>query len=187
MKNQNYYNLIFISEEDYYSLFDKGNYQSSIYMKNVKEEDALVSELSSMGYDALYIKILYMVELIGIFIALIALFFISYLIIKVILKSRNNYYSTIRMLGATKKDIKLLLNIELNLVLFISYIIILIVLLLVKLKYIQIDYLNSAITYLKFTDFIILYLILFVISLFISRKYSKKLFSSSIMRTYKEV
>ena len=195
----NYYNLIFISEEDYYSLFDKGNYQSSIYMKNVKEEDALVSELSSMGYDtlyvkdtilnddALYIKILYMVELIGIFIALIALFFISYLIIKVILKSRNNYYSTIRMLGATKKDIKLLLNIELNLVLFISYIIILIVLLLVKLKYIQIDYLNSAITYLKFTDFIILYLILFVISLFISRKYSKKLFSSSIMRTYKEV
>ena len=195
----NYYNLIFISEEDYYSLFDKGNYQSSIYMKNVKEEEALVSELSSMGYDtlyvkdtilnddALYIKILYMVELIGIFIALIALFFISYLIIKVILKSRNNYYSTIRMLGATKKDIKLLLNIELNLVLFISYIIILIVLLLVKLKYIQIDYLNSAITYLKFTDFIILYLILFVISLFISRKYSKKLFSSSIMRTYKEV
>ena len=195
----NYYNLIFISEEDYYSLFDKGNYQSSIYMKNVKEEETLVSELSSMGYDtlyvkdtilnddALYIKILYMVELIGIFIALIALFFISYLIIKVILKSRNNYYSTIRMLGATKKDIKLLLNIELNLVLYISYIIILIVLLLVKLKYIQIDYLNSAITYLKFTDFIILYLILFVISLFISRKYSKKLFSSSIMRTYKEV
>ena len=149
--------------------------------------DSLYVKDTILNDDALYIKILYMVELIGILIALIALFFISYLIIKVILKSRNNYYSTIRMLGATKKDIKLLLNIELNLVLFISYIIILIVLLLVKLKYIQIDYLNSAITYLKFTDFIILYLILFVISLFISRKYSKKLFSSSIMRTYKEV
>jgi hypothetical protein len=44
---------------------------------------------------------------------LIALFFISYFVIKIILKSRNTYFATIRMLGATKKISKQLLDIEL--------------------------------------------------------------------------
>ena len=45
--------------------------------------------------------ILILLLLIG---GLLVLFFITYFIVKLILKSRNVYFSTIRMLGATKSN-----------------------------------------------------------------------------------
>lgn len=39
-------------------------------------------------------------------ILIFALFFISYFIIRIILKSRNVYFTTLRMLGATTKMLK---------------------------------------------------------------------------------
>ena len=52
---------------------------------------------------------------------IITLFFISYFIIKIILKSRNVYYSIIRMLGGTKKITTEILLIELLLVANLAY------------------------------------------------------------------
>ena len=46
-------------------------------------------------------------------ILLLALFFISYIVIRLVIRSRNTYYSTLRILGATRRNIANLLRIEL--------------------------------------------------------------------------
>ena len=62
----------------------------------------------------------------------VTLFFISYFIIKLVFKSRNVYYSTLRILGSSYKCTKSLLNIELLVLVNISYLIFVIFLMFVK-------------------------------------------------------
>lgn len=193
-----YANDFFINKEDYYSLYDKENYQVSIFIKNEKKVNDTIKSLEDIGYKTLYIKdtlvdytenvrvFLVLFQLIGIVIALVALFFISYFIIKIILKSRNIYFSTIRMLGASRKDAKMLLNIELNAVLNIAYILVITLVLLVSSRIIKINYVKEIIEYLSISDYVILYIILFVISIFISNRFAKKLFKTSAMNAYRE-
>lgn len=116
----------------------------------------------------------------------VALFFISYFIIKIILKSRNVYFSTIRILGATRKNAKSLLRIELFTIMNIAYAGVLGVIALIKNNIITNDYLQSMITYLEPKDFVLAYLLLFIISMLISNRYSKKLFKKSAMDTYRD-
>ena len=119
-------------------------------------------------------------------ILIITLFFISYFVIRIILKSRNVYYSTIRMLGATKRISIQLLIIELLTVFNTSFIIFLISIYLNYIKVINIGFLNTILEYLKLKDYIILYIILVIMSLLISIKFSKKLFKKSAISTIKE-
>ena len=119
-------------------------------------------------------------------ILIITLFFISYFVIRIILKSRNVYYSTIRMLGATKRISIQLLIIELLTVFNTSFIIFLISMYLNYIKVINIGFLNTILEYLKLKDYITLYIILVIMSLLISIKFSKKLFKKSAISTIKE-
>ena len=198
-KYDTYINTIFINSDDYYSLYDREPFQSSVFIKDIKKLDKVIKELNNLGYDTLHVKDTFvdfsedlrvfsnLFKLIGIVIVLIALFFISYFVIKIILKSRNIYYSTVRILGASKTDIKDLLNIELINVLNISYLLIVVASILVVNNIIKFNYLKDLVTYLKITDYIILYFILFSMSLLISNRYSKSLFKKSAMSTYREV
>lgn len=195
---EKYGGYIFINEDDYYSLFNKGNYQSSIYVKNVKNIDTTIKELNNMGYYTLSIKDSYvdlmqdvrifvnLFRTIGLVVSLIALFFISYFIIKIILKSRNIYFSIIRMLGCSKQDVKMLIINELNTILIISYTLVLSLIALVSNDIINIPYIKNLIEYLKITDYLVLYIILFIISIVISLKYSKSLFKKSAIKTFNE-
>lgn len=194
-----YSDAIFVNDEDYYSMYDKEPYQSSIFIKDVKKLKEVIKELDNNGYTTLHVKdalVDYTEELrvfvnlfkaIGILIVLVAMFFISYFVIKIILKSRNIYYSTVRILGASKKDVKTLISTELNIVLDIAYLIIVILSILVVNDIVKWKYLKDLVTYLRIYDYIILYLILFAMSYLISRKYSKHLFKKSAMSTYREV
>ena len=195
----NMYNgAIFVNNEEYQRIFEKNSYQSSVFIKDVKEKDAVIQALQDNGYTTLYVKDCLqsysggsdvITEVIGIgFLAAvaIALFFISYFIIKIILKSRNVYFSTIRILGATRKNAKSLLRIELFAIMNIAYAGVLGVIALIKNNIIMNDYLQSMITYLEPKDFVLAYLLLFIISMLISNRYSKKLFKKSAMNTYRD-
>ncbi|UKI28773.1 MAG: hypothetical protein L6V78_07925 [Clostridium sp.] len=70
-------------------------------------KDMLINESATMTY------IYNIINLVLMIIILVAMFFISYLIIKLILKSRKNYYTIIRILGGSKKNCKSILKIEL--------------------------------------------------------------------------
>ena len=187
---------VFINTTDYNNLFNKNSYQSSVFIKDAKKLDETVEKLNKSGIKTLAIKntlvqdgsaeIIKILRAIVTAILVIALFFISYFVISIILKSRNVYFSTIRMLGATKKICKQLLIIELLTISNLSYFLYLIALLLNHEKVFNLKFLDTATNYLTIRDFIILYLILTVMSYLISQKFAKKLFKKSAISSMKE-
>ena len=116
----------------------------------------------------------------------LTLFFISYFVIRIILKSRTVYFSTIRMLGATRKICKDLLIIELLNVANIAYFTFLILIYMNYSNIINVGFIDTIINYLKLSDYLLLYLILLGMSLLISMKFSKKLFKRSAITTIGE-
>lgn len=193
-----YNGAIFINEKDYYNLFDKGYYQSSVFIKDVKDVRSTIKTLNDLGYITLYIpdvlvntmsdgaaglKIARMLVLTILF---ITLFFISYFIIKLVFKSRNIYYSTLRILGSSYKCTKSLLNIELLTLANLSYFIFVIFLMLVKYSLINNELLNELSTFMNLSNYVVIYVVIIIMSLFITMRYSRKLFKDSAMNSYRE-
>ena len=119
-------------------------------------------------------------------ILIVTLFFISYFVIKLILKSRNVYFSTLRILGANYRHIKRILDIELFTNASIAYMVYIGLILLVKYKMLEIEYIYNILEYLSFKDYLIVYLILVVMSYLISTRYAVKIFKKSAMNSYRE-
>lgn len=187
---------IYISVNDYNRLFNKGNYQSSVYVKNVDNIDSIASILKKDGFTTLKIKdtmisdssseVTKIISVIVTIALIITLFFISYFVIKIILKSRQVYYSTIRMLGASVGVSMSLVIIELLNVAYIAYLTFLYIIYLNSQKVIKVGFINTILKYLTFSDYAILFVIVSFISILISLKYSQKLFKSSAIKTLKE-
>lgn len=192
-----YQNAIIINPDDYNSLYDKPSYQSSVYVKDASIIEQTMSELENLGLKpkkATDFKVEYENEsqivkifkvVVTIFV-IIVVFFISYLIISIILKSRNIYYTTLRMLGATSKSTRKILNIELFINSTLSYLMVLTFGYLVKQDIIKIEFIANLIKYITLKECILMYLILFVVTQLIARKFAKKIFKSSAMNRYNE-
>ena len=128
-----YTSNVYINPSDYNKIFNQGNFQSSFFMKDEKLSDSTVKALESAGYKVLVIKdtftdatggyafILRMFSMVRLALEFIVLFFISYAVIRLIMRSRNSYYSTLRILGASRKNTDNILRIELLLMMLISY------------------------------------------------------------------
>ncbi len=187
---------IYINPDDYNNLFNKENYQISVFVKDPLKLENTISALKNMNYQTLALKdtlvsssivqALKILKTTVTIILCIVLFFISYFVIKVILKSRNKYFSTIRMLGATKKISKQLLIIELLTVSNLAFFSFMLVIYLNSINIINIKFIHTILTYLKFSDYLLLYIILIMMSYLISQKFSKKLFKNSAMSTLRE-
>ncbi len=146
LKNYDEYNgIIFVNPNDLDKVFAKGFFQSSVLVTNPYKIDETISALKELNYNTLKVKdaivtpymedlnaLTEIFQVVFISILTFALFFLSYFIIKLILKSRNIYFSTIRILGASKKVAKRLLDIELFTVLNVAYLIFLGFVILVK-------------------------------------------------------
>ena len=192
----NYSGPIYMNIDDYEDLFSKDSYQMSVYVKDVDHINETEKQLQDMGYHTLKIKdtlvketgveiirVLKIVMTLGL---VFVLFFITYFVIKIILKSRNIYYSILRMLGASKKVCRNLLMIELFTVTNLSYFTFLMIAEINRRGYIHVGFINTVNRYFANIDYIILYVILILMSLFISLRYSRKLFKDSVMNTYRE-
>jgi len=187
---------IFINESDYNKIFNNGNYQSSVFVKELKDLDATVKKLNDMGYTTLklrdakindgeeFLRIIKIFELIVTVALIVTLFLISYFIIKIIYKSRNSYYTTLRTLGGTKEVCINILRKELFVLATVAYSMFLIFLCLVNNNIIEFSYLKNITKYLGFSEYIIIYLIQILLSILISNRYGKKIFKSSIIKTY---
>ncbi len=187
---------IYINKNDYESLFNKEPYQSSVFVDDVTIVDEVGKKLEDYGYTTLLIKdtlvkesavkIMQIFKTIVTIVLIIVLFFISYFVIQLILKSRNVYYSILRMLGATKNISRRLLIIELLVVSNLAYWLVIGGVLLQYLNVYDISFLQTVVDYLKFSDYLLLFVIINVIAYLISLKFSKKLFKRSVMTTMKE-
>ena len=197
-KYENYRNTLFINKEDYNSLFNKSSYQSSVYVKNSEIIEETMLELNNIGLkakkvtdykvddSATYKQIIKIIKVVVTIVVIVVLFFISYLIVRIILKSRNVYFTTLRMLGASFKNIKRILDIELFINSSLSYISVLLFIHLVKTNIVNVDFIEQLVNYLSLREYIIMYIILFFTVKLLSRKFAKKIFKSTAMNIYNE-
>ena len=192
------YGSMFMNPGDYERLFNKDSYQASVIVDKVDNVDKVSSELEKLGFSALQIrhtlnndagealKILKIIKLVVIIILVITLFFISYFVIKLILKSRNKYSSILRILGANFRHIKNILDIELFTNASVAYLAFLGIIMLVKYKVINNGMISNIVEYLQFRDYVLMYVILIAMSYLISSRYARKIFKNSAMETYRE-
>ena len=194
--NDLYNGRIYINVDDYNHLFNKGTYQISVYVKDPKFLDETLDKLDSLGYKTLAMKnalqresgaaVIRIIKIIVTILLVVTLFFISYFIIKLILKSRNIYFTTIRMLGSPKKVARHLLIIELLTVTNIAYFGFILLVYLNKMQVLRWGPLAVIREFFTRSDYVIIYLITIVLSLLISEKYAAKIFKKSVMNSYRE-
>lgn len=197
-KDDSNYGSIFINKEDYNELFNKDSYQASVFANKVDNVESIASELDKLGYETLEMrkalnnegetasKVLKIVKLVVTVVLVITLFFISYFVIKLILKSRNVYFSTLRILGATAGQTKRILDVELFINSSLAYLMYIIFILLVNKGVLKIEFIKSAVDYLNVSDYILMYVVLVIMSYLISSRFSSKIFKKSAMKSYRE-
>ena len=197
-------NSVFINNKDYIKLFDKGFYQVSVFMTNEQESDETQQALNEMGFTTLALKdsltdstgglgkMLDIMTYLRLALEFIILFFIAYAVIRLIMRSRNSYYSTLRILGASKSNTASIIRTELILMMMIAYAADLLIVLLVNKGIIQdmTGYEMSEVTkllyYLTPFDYGILGAVLLVMSLLIANRYSRNVFTMSAMKSFRE-
>lgn len=187
---------IYINDEEYNSLFMKENYQSTVYIDERKNADEAVSWLKDNGYTVVSLAkaktqfidtdILNIVTVPLNVAIVVGIFFICYFVIRLILRSRSTYFSTLRLICLDIKSIKQILDIELIFIINIAYFMLVAFIRLVQTKVLKISFLVEIFDFIKIQDYIILYVIVVCLAYIISRKFSKKLFKKSAMSTFRE-
>ena len=199
-----YYNCVFISNNDFKELFDKGYYQISVFMINEQESDETKLALSENGFTTLAIKealtdytkglggMLDLMSYGRLLLEIIILFLVAYAVIRLIMRSRNSYYSTLRMLGASKNNITNILRTELMLMMLVAYGVDILFAVLVNRGVIQdltgfeMKEASKLLYYLNPLDYSILGAVLLIMTLLISGTYSRHIFAKSAMKSFRE-
>ena len=199
-----YYNCVFISREDFNKLFDKGFYQISAYMTNEQKSEETEQALRDKGFSTLALKdslsdstggfdvMLNLMTYGRLLLEFIILFFIAYAVIRLIMRSRNQYYSTLRILGATKNNTDNILRVELILMMLIAYGVDILFVVLVQKGILQelvnskLNSLTRLLYYLTPLDYGVLGGLLLLMSLLIANRYSRHIFTKSAMKAFRE-
>ena len=160
--------------------------------------DQTLAALENMGYVTLPLKDMLVngadgiTEIIQVPIAVIivvALFFIAYFVIRLILKSRAGYFSILRMLGLARKNIRRIMDIEMVTVTNIAYLIFLGLVVMVKEHVVHgryVNYIDTMIEYMNISDYVVLYIVLIVMALLISGKFARSLFKKTALGSFRE-
>ena len=187
---------IFVNQLDFNNLFDKAPYQMSVFIENEDLLDETLKDLEKMNISTLNMRdaritptitaAMNILKTSVIIMVVVVLFFICYFVIKLILKSRNTYFATIRMLGASKNVSIQLITIELFTITNLAYIMLLSLIKLNGMQIINNKTLTNMLKYLVTRDYALLYIILIFMSLMVSTKFSQKLFKNSAMKSLRE-
>lgn len=187
---------IFLNPNDYKKIIKEDNYQSSVFVKDIKKIDETKKTLEDAGYNvypivemlengsANFVYFLNIVNVIVTIVLLIVMFFISYLIIKIILKSRHTYFSTLRILGASKKLSKNLLFMELFTIFNIAFIMVITLVILIEKDVILFSGLKETLSFMKISDYVLMYLLILFMTYLIQVRFTKYLFKQSAITTF---
>ena len=199
-----YFNCVFINSDDFRELFDKGNYQISVFMINEQESESTQLALNENGFTTLMIKdalsdpagnlgkMLDLMAYARLGLEFIILFLIAYAVIRLIMRSRNTYYSTLRMLGATKRSITHIVRTELILMMVITYGAVLLFVLLANNGVLQglpgngAKEITKLLNYLNVYEYGVLGALLLMMSCLIANGCSRHIFTKSAMKTFRE-
>lgn len=187
---------IYINPTDYRRLYERGSYQASVFVDDTRNMKGMKDMLERGGYHTLVLKdhiynfmdsdVVGIIQLPVAVIICLAVFFISYFVIRLILKSRGIYFATVRMLGMGKKPARRIMRVELVLVCLIAYGIFVLLTTLGRMGIINSIQLEDFILYLTTRDYIILAVILLVMAVLISGRFMNSIFRSSAMGAFRE-
>ncbi len=194
-KSDLYEGVIFVSYEDYYKLIRKAQYQASVYMENIRMADETETALENAGFVPLTLldtlmgddgDILTVIQVPMMVVMVIAIFFIAYFVIQLILRSRTSYFGILRMLGLAKRPIRRLMDIELFVIVNIAYGLFLGFVTMVNQEIVPVEYIQNLTQYMKAGDYIILYVVLIIMSYLISGKFVRKMFKKTAIGSFRE-
>ncbi len=187
---------IYINETDYRRLYEKGSFQASVFVDDTKNMEGMKDMLERGGYHTLVLKdhiynfidteIVSIIQLPMAVIVCLAVFFIAYFVVRLILKSRGVYFATLRMLGMGKEPARRIMRVELILDCMIAYVLFVLFIYLNRIGVINSTQLMDHLTYLTARDYAILACILLVMAVLISGRFMRTIFRSSAMGTYRE-
>ena len=187
--------IIFVNPADFSRLFTHDNYQATVLVKDKDSIDETKKELSRMGYVPLPLKdvlvqsisdVMQLIMLPVMIIMIIALFFVSYFVIRLILRTRNGYFSILKMLGLSKKSIRRIMDVELITIMLLAYAVFIAAALLTGMGYISVKFVNDLIKYMSYENYAVLLAVLLAMSYLISGKFSRSLFKKSSLGTFRE-
>lgn len=190
-------NTCYLSKNLIRNTLIRDKYQTSVFVKDEVKINDTINDLINLGYSTYAVKdmlinesatmtyIYNIINLVLMIIILVAMFFISYLIIKLILKSRKNYYTIIRILGGSKKNCKSILKIELYTILNIAFIILTLLVYMITSGMIDIS-LRSSLKLLNIKDYVLIYILIFALTYLISVRFGRFIFKESAIKTYNE-
>lgn len=190
-------NTCYLSKNLIKNTLIRDKYQTSVFVKDEVKINDTINDLINLGYSTYAVKdmlinesatmtyIYNIINLVLMIIILVAMFFISYLIIKLILKSRKNYYTIIRILGGSKKNCKSILKIELYTILNIAFIILTLLVYMIVNSMIDIS-LRSSLKLLNIKDYVLIYILIFALTYLISVRFGRFIFKESAIKTYNE-
>ncbi len=186
---------IYVSQDDYDKLFKKGNFQATVYVKDVRAMDDTLAALQTMGYTTLPLKdtLVSFTDGLGSIVSVpmaivmvLAILFIAYFVVRLILRSRAVYFTILRMLGMAKKNVRRILDVEMLLMVNLAYALFIGCVALVKFGGVRVEYIVELIQYMSMADYIVLYVIILIMAYLISGKFSRHLFKKTAMSTFRE-
>ncbi len=187
---------IYINPTDFRRLYEKGSFQASVFVDDTRNMEGMKDMLERGGYHVLVLRdhiynfldsdIISVIQLPIAVILCLAVFFIAYFVVRLILKSRGVYFATVRMLGMGKKPACRIMRVELMLDCAIAYGIFMLFVILNKKGIVDLPALADHIMYLTAVDYVILAAILLVMAVLISGRFMRTIFKSSAMGTYRE-
>jgi ABC-type antimicrobial peptide transport system permease subunit len=118
-------------------------------------------------------------------ILVVVIFFIAYFVTRLILKSRDIYFSIVRMLGMSKKNVKRILDIEILTVGTLAFALFVLFGQIVSHDIIQIEYIKYLVEYLTLREYAAIYLVIILMAYLISSRAARKLFTASAMGAYR--
>jgi putative ABC transport system permease protein len=171
----------------------------------VNKREVTLSALEAGGYDALYIHeaasansgtetaIIHALRVFLLVLEMLVLFFVSYFIMKLIFRSQNVYFSTIRMLGGNRRGCSGILLVDMLCVFHIAFGAAMAFLFMLKQNVILAEYSNAVVNklrewmyYIMPKDALILYLIVLGLTVLLAVRYSRVMFKKTAMNAYKE-
>lgn len=180
------------SAEDYNEIINivKAPRQLSVFAKNESRTESLYQTLQNNGFRAVHASqqakqstidaALTIIVTIVIVEFLVGTFFLVFATMNHSVKSRSDDIEILRTIGATKKDLRFMLTLEYVFTGIVSFILSLLILLLV---YVLVKpNIKIYIEYVKFLDYVIVFLLVLVMSYLLSLMFVKSIFKASVKK-----
>ncbi|MDD4069898.1 MAG: ATP-binding cassette domain-containing protein [Candidatus Izemoplasmatales bacterium] len=196
---------IFINQETYDEIFYDEIYQVSIMANKVVDAEGLAQDIANdreginLKYQVVYpynassmdefMGLMRIMESVGMIIVnVITIFastFLTYIIFKIIINTKLRDYAIFRTIGANQNVVKTFIYVENLFIVMISFFIFLAISLSIPVNPQGNFNLLETLTVYSFFDYVVYFILLVLMSLFISRRYCNKIFANSVSKTLK--